>query len=179
MRRAIQLSVFIVAVAACLAGAAVVAIAQSAPSGHADHNAAGQPMDMPQHGAHGSAMADARQLVVFPEMMRQSTLANMRDHLQALADIQQALAGGHFDAAADIAESRLGMNSLSLHGAHEVAPLMPAGMQQAGTAMHHAASRFALAAKDAGVTGDLKPALQALGETMQACAACHSGYRLQ
>jgi hypothetical protein len=55
----------------------------------------------------------------------------------------------HNDIAAKIAESRLGMSSLSLHGAAEIAKYMPQGMQNAGTAMHHAASRFAIAAQDA------------------------------
>lgn len=125
------------------------------------------------------ASTDERQLVVYPEALRIRTLANMRDHLLALSEIQAALAANDFDRAADIAESRLGMNSLGLHGAHEVAPFMPEGMQLAGSALHHAASRFALAAKDAGVTGDGKPALAALATMVQTCTACHSAYRLQ
>ncbi|HEX6957512.1 MAG TPA: hypothetical protein VF194_05945 [Ferrovibrio sp.] len=125
------------------------------------------------------AAEDDRRLVAYPEALRIKTLANMRDHLLALSEIQAALAKDDFDAAAEIAENRLGMSSLSLHGAHEVAPLMPEGMQQAGTALHHAASRFARTAKDAGVTGDMKAALGALAETTQTCAACHAAYRLQ
>lgn len=71
------------------------------------------------------------------------------------------------------------MTSLRLHGAHEVAKFMPQGMQDAGTAMHRAASRFALEAQNAGVTGELKPVLGALGEVMSACVGCHAGYKLQ
>jgi hypothetical protein len=52
-------------------------------------------------------------------------------------------------------------------------------MQDAGTAMHRAASRFALAARDAGVTGDLKPALAGLAEITAQCVGCHAGYRLK
>jgi hypothetical protein len=37
-------------------------------------------------------------------------------------------------------------------------------MRDAGTAMHHAASRFAVTAQDANVTGDLKPVLAGLAE---------------
>lgn len=37
---------------------------------------------------HAPAVADTRVLVKFPETMRTHTLANMRDHLLALAEIQ-------------------------------------------------------------------------------------------
>ena len=114
----------------------------------------------------------------FPEPMRSQTLANMRDHLLALGEIQEALSRSQFDQASDIAEQRLGMSSLELHGAHEVAQFMPKGMQDAGTAMHRSASQFATVAKDASVTGDLKPALAALAKVNQTCVACHAGYRL-
>jgi cytochrome c556 len=52
-------------------------------------------------------------------------------------------------------------------------------MQDAGTEMHHSASRFAVAVQDAGVTGDLKPAIDALSKVTAACVACHASYRLQ
>jgi len=122
---------------------------------------------------------DPRVMVRFPEMMRTHTLANMRDHLLALAEIQDHLARGAFDKASDIAEQRLGMSSLSLHGAHDVAKFMPQGMQAAGTAMHRSASQFAIVAKDASVTGDLKGSLAALARVTQTCVACHAAYRIQ
>jgi hypothetical protein len=123
--------------------------------------------------------ADLRVPVRFPEPLRSHTLANMRDHLTALSEIQGALAKGDYDAAADIAEKRLGMSSLALHGADEVAPHMPHAMQDAGTAMHHSASRFAMVARDAAVTGDWKAALGALARVNQTCVACHAGFRLE
>jgi hypothetical protein len=116
---------------------------------------------------------------MFPSELRSHTLANMRDHLVALQEINEALARGRADEAARVAEERLGMTSLRLHGAHEVAQYMPKAMQEAGTAMHRAASRFAIEAQNSGVTGDLKPALGALGEVMGACVGCHVGFRLQ
>ncbi|MGJ4926324.1 hypothetical protein ACQR1I_13450 [Bradyrhizobium sp. HKCCYLS2038] len=131
------------------------------------------------HGSHDAPPADTRERVAFPPELTAHTLANMRDHLLALQQINDALAAGDMDEASRIAEQRLGMTSLRLHGAAEVAGFMPQGMQDAGTAMHKAASRFAIAAQDAGVTGDLKPALKALGETMAACVGCHAGYRLK
>jgi hypothetical protein len=62
---------------------------------------------------------DGRQLVKSPAQMKARTLANMRDHLLALQEIQVALAGSDFDRAADVAETRLGMTALNSHGAHE------------------------------------------------------------
>ena len=110
--------------------------------------------------------------------MRAHTLDNMRDHLLALAEIQEALSRSQYDQASEIAEQRLGMSSLKRHGAHEVAQFMPKGMQEAGTAMHRSASQFATVAKDASVNGDLKPALAALARVNQTCVACHAGDRL-
>ena len=131
------------------------------------------------HQGHGDRATDTRVLVTFPAELAEHTLANMRDHLQALQEINDALARGQNDKAARIAEERLGMTSLRLHGAHEVAKYMPQGMQDAGTAMHRAASRFAIEAQNAGVTDDLKPALAVLSEVMGACVGCHAGYRLK
>jgi hypothetical protein len=52
-------------------------------------------------------------LVVLPEKLQQHMLANMRDHLRAIAQIQDALADGRFDVAQNGAEERLGMSSLA------------------------------------------------------------------
>jgi hypothetical protein len=156
---------------AILAGCAV-------PSG--DHVAHAH---RPSHAAADHAAlapgADSRVMVQFPEMLRTHTLANMRDHLLALAEIQDQLARGAYDKASDIAEQRLGMSSLGLHSAHDVAKFMPQGMQAAGTAMHRSASQFAIVAKDASVTGDLKGSLAALATVSQTCVACHAAYRIQ
>jgi hypothetical protein len=121
---------------------------------------------------------DVRQLVEFPAPLRERELANMRDHLLTLQRIQDALGRGEFEKAADLAEQRLGMSSFKLHGAHEVAPYMPQGMQDIGTAMHRAASRFALAAGEAGATGDLKATVAALSRVTEQCVTCHAAYRL-
>jgi len=122
--------------------------------------------------------ADSRQLVEFPEPMRIHTIANMRDHLLALQEINEALAKSEFDKAGGIAETRLGMSSLEAHGAAHIAPYMPKGMQEIGTNMHKAASRFAVEAQNASVGNDVRPALAALGMVMQQCVACHAAYRL-
>jgi hypothetical protein len=123
--------------------------------------------------------ADARVAIELPPMMRAHMLANMRDHLAALHEIQAALARDENRRAAGIAEQRLGMSSLDAHGAGHMAPHMPQPMQDIGTAMHRAASRFARTVEEADVRRDLRPALQALSEVTQQCVACHAGYRLK
>jgi hypothetical protein len=121
------------------------------------------------------AESDQRKLVKFPAQMRTNMLGNMRDHLTALHEIQTALAAGKLDQAADIAETRIGMSSLALHNAAHMAPYMPQPMQDIGTAMHHAASRFAQSAHE----GDLKKALTDLSAVTQQCVACHAAYRVR
>jgi hypothetical protein len=128
--------------------------------------------------APATVQTDDRQLVKFPEPMRLHTITSMRDHLLALQEIDGALSRNEFDQAASIAETRLGMSSLELHGAAHIAPFMPQAMQEIGTNMHHAASRFALEAQNANVGNDVRPALAVLGSVMQQCVACHAAYRL-
>lgn len=133
-----------------------------------------------QNHDHGGPLPpDTRMLVKFPPGLAEHTLTNMRDHLLALQQINDAMAKGKFDEAARIAEARLGMSSLGLHGAADVAPFMPRGMQDAGSSMHRAASRFAIEAQNAAVTGELRPAFGALADVINGCVGCHAGYRLR
>ena len=108
-------------------------------------------------------------------MMQQHMLSNMRDHLAAIHEILVLLGSGEQDKAAETAELRLGMSSLESHGASHMARFMPEGMRQAGSAMHKAASRFALKAQE----GEVLPAYRALADVTSACVACHSAYRIQ
>ena len=161
----------IVAVAAALATASWLVFAQ--------HN-----HDVATHGqavksAQRVAATDRRVPVTFPAELREHTLENMRDHLLALQEIQAALATDKYDQASIVAEQRLGMTSLTAHGAHEVAQYMPKGMQEVGSAMHRSASRLSTAALDAAVTKDVRPALAALAEVTANCVACHAAYRLR
>ena len=121
---------------------------------------------------------DGRQTVQLPDMMREHMLSNMRDHLLALEEITRYLANHQYDEASDIAENRLGMSSMGLHGASHLGKFMPKEMGAIGTNMHRAASRFALAAKDAELEGGLAKAFSALSDVMQQCVACHSGYKV-
>lgn len=156
----------IAAAAAAFIGGMTAAIAQHNHS----HSATPAP---------AAPVSDTREFVRFPEPLVEHTLANMRDHLLALQEIQEHLGMGHMDVAARIAETRLGMSSLGLHGAHDVAKYMPQGMQDAGTAMHKAASQFVIVATDSGVTGDMKPVFSALANLTSTCVGCHAGYRIK
>ena len=122
-----------------------------------------------------SAEKDVRRPVKLPQMMKDHMLGNMRDHLQSIHEIQAALGKGELDRAGDVAEARLGMSSLVAHNAAHMAPHMPKAMQELGTEMHHAASRFALTAKE----GDLTRAVEDLAKVTQQCVACHAAYRIR
>ena len=158
----------IAALAAALTVAWMGALSSSAIAQEHQHSMAGT----------AAAQSDPRQLVQFPEPMRLHTITSMRDHLLALQEIDVALSQNAFDKAATIAEQRLGMSSLELHGAAHIAPFMPQAMQDIGTQLHRAASRFALEAQTASVSNDVRPPLAALGIVMQQCVACHATYRL-
>ncbi|WP_455220742.1 hypothetical protein [Kaarinaea lacus] len=118
---------------------------------------------------------DSRALVELPKMMQDHMLSNMRDHLATINEILLDLGKGDLDKAAEIAEARLGMSSLELHGARHLAEFMPEDMRKAGTRMHKAASQFALKAQE----GEILPAYKALTEVTSACVACHSAYRIR
>jgi len=133
----------------------------------------------PASSTNPAAAPSAAVAVEFPAAMRDHTLANMRDHLAALGEIQQHLGAQRYTEAAEIAEQRLGMSSLKRHGAHEVAQFMPRGMQDAGTAMHRAASQFARTAQESVIDRDLQKPLTALATLTQTCVACHAVYRLR
>ena len=131
---------------------------------------------------HGTAAAqDARTAVELPPAMREHLLSNMRDHLRTVDAILAALAQERYTDASRLAEERLGMSSLRAHEAEHFAAFFPAPMQDAGNAMHHAASRLSLAAADADVDRSYAGLVRlnaALGEVTAACAACHERYRL-
>ncbi|MCF6189601.1 MAG: hypothetical protein L3J51_03910 [Cocleimonas sp.] len=119
------------------------------------------------------AEEDKRKFVEMPKMMQEHQLTNMRDHLMAINEILVEMGNDNLDKAADIAEARLGMSSLGLHGASHMGKVIPKEMGAIGTSMHKAASRFALKAQE----GDALPAYKALQEVTAACVACHAGYK--
>ena len=121
---------------------------------------------------------DVRIKVDLPAPARDHMMSNMRDHLMALESITRKLSRQQYDDAAAVAETRLGMSSLTSHGASHLSTMLPKQMGAIGTRMHKAASRFAVAAKDAELDGGLSKAFSALSEVMQQCVTCHSGYRV-
>lgn len=124
---------------------------------------------------------DPRELVSLPGPMKEHMLANMRDHLATLNTVVGDVADNKFDAASKLLEERLGMSSLPLHHAAEMAPYFPKPMQDAGTNMHHAASRLAIALQNASVNqsfDSMREVNGALHEVTSSCVACHSGYRV-
>ena len=125
---------------------------------------------------------DSRELVELPPMMQEHMLANMRDHLSTLNDMLGMLAEGNVDAAADIAEKKLGMSSLTLHGAEAFGKVMPKAMGAIGTQMHKASSRFVIVAQDAELNpgkASQRKVYRALQEITENCNACHQAYRLR
>jgi hypothetical protein len=169
----------------------VAVLASGIPAQAQDH-------DMMDHPMHMAAMgADGRQPVNFPPQMRQHILANMRDHMQALADILTALSAGDYAKAGQIADARLGLDSPAAAGCKAgaavdapqmsqpadkeqmMAQFMPEGMRKVGLAMHRSASDFAAEAAQAAKTGNGSDAIAALASVTQQCAACHSAYRVQ
>ncbi|MGB0865786.1 MAG: hypothetical protein ACPGSC_04720 [Granulosicoccaceae bacterium] len=122
-----------------------------------------------------SQSEEQRELVDMPAQMQEHMLANMRDHLEALNEILALMAQEQLDQAAQVAEHRLGFSSLDDHNAEHMGKFMPKVMGATGTAMHRAASQFALKAQE----GESLPAYAALQDITAACVACHAGYRIR
>ncbi len=165
-----------------LAGVAIVAAttyAVAQMSGHSGMQSHGMQSQMP--GAPPQS-GDSRQLVSLPAPMQEHMLANMRDHLQTLDTVFGDIADGKFDAASKVLEESLGMSSLPLHQAAEMAPFFPQPMQDAGTSMHRAASRLAIALQDVSVTQtfeSMRAVNAGLHEVTTSCVACHTAYRIR
>ena len=154
--------------AVAMLGTAAFAMAEtSTHSGmHREMQAApNQPMG--SHGSHAADVKDGREMVQFPPDMQANFLGNMRDHLQTLNDIVDALAKDDYAAASKAATERLGLNSPSAAGCKPkpkeqasqrptenkskipmtmdkmMEAYMPEAMRGIGLSMHTAASEFA------------------------------------
>jgi hypothetical protein len=162
-------------------------IAAVAGAAFAAASAIAQPGD---HKHMGASAPDARHAVELPAPMHEHMEANMRAHLEAFGEIISALSADDGAKAAKIASERLGVNSMGAGackpGAAEaggaaamMAKHMPEEMRALGLAMHESADKFAQEAGKLKPGGDAKPALAALAQVTQNCAACHSAYRLK
>jgi hypothetical protein len=100
----------------------------------------------------------------------------MLDHISALNEIIGYLAENNLDAAANVAESRMGKSSMGKHratGGMGPGKFMPVEMRNIGWGMHEAATAFSRTAKQ----GDLKNAYSTLQKVTGSCVACHYSYR--
>ena len=118
---------------------------------------------------------DYRQFVSMPDQARKLMRQDMQDHLSALNEIIGFLATDDLDAAADVAETRMGRSSMGKHRGSGMGPgrFMPLEMRNIGWGMHDAATEFSKVAK----SGDLKGAYSALQKVTSSCVACHYSYR--
>jgi hypothetical protein len=151
-----------------------------------------------EHQMHMAAMAtDTRQQLEFPAPMKARMLSNMRDHLQVISEVIDAMSRGQFSQASKIAHDRLGLDSPSAEGCRPqtnsssaqmstptsmeqmMAQFMPEGMRNIGLSMHTSASDFSVAAAESAKSGDGKPAWAALARVTQNCVACHAVYKLK
>ena len=119
--------------------------------------------------------SDDRQLVAMPDEVRQLMRKDMLDHLSAINEIMTLLAEDNLDAAADVAETRMGKSSMGKHRATGTGPgrFMPVEMRNIGWGMHESASELSREARD----GNLKGAYSALQKVTASCVACHYSYR--
>jgi cytochrome c556 len=125
--------------------------------------------------AYSALAEETRTPVDFPPPMRAHMLANMRDHLAALADANALAAADRWDEAAEAVENRIGMSSMAAHGAAHMAPLMPPEMRAYGNDMHQAASRFSRTLQEA----DPAAVMAGMGDLLERCNACHKAFRLK
>jgi hypothetical protein len=121
--------------------------------------------------------SDSRQLVSMPEQTRKLMQEEMMGHLSTLNEIIGYLAANNFEAAADVAERKMGKSSMGKHRSTGMGPgkYMPPAMRNIGLSMHDAATEFSQVAKQE----DLKSATSALQKVTSACVACHYSYRAQ
>jgi len=119
--------------------------------------------------------SDHRQLVTMPDEASQLMRKDMLDHLSAVNEIMALLAENNLDAAADVAETRMGKSSMGKHRATGMGPgrFMPVEMRNIGWGMHESASELSQAARE----GNLKGAYSALQKVTASCVACHYSYR--
>jgi hypothetical protein len=118
---------------------------------------------------------DHRQLVAMPDEASQLMRKDMLDHLSALNEIIALLVENNLDAAADVAETRMGKSSMGKHRATGMGPgrFMPLEMRNIGWGMHESATELSQAARE----GNLKGAYSALQKVTSSCVACHYSYR--
>ncbi len=129
--------------------------------------------------AQSSVPDDPRTAVDMPALQRALVRKEMLNNLIGLNEILADLSAGQLNAAADVAEQKLGLSSMGKHAARTAGQgpgrFMPDSMRSIGIGMHQAASEFAKVAR----SGNRDAAYQALQPVVGACVACHAGFRLR
>ncbi len=135
----------------------------------------GEEVTNPSKAAENSTVSDTRKLISMPEPALVLMRKDMIDHLSTLNEIVGYLAQNKLEAAADVAEARLGRSSMGKYRRSGMGPgrYMPNEMRDLGWSMHDAATEFSKVAKQ----GDSTKAYQALQKVTSACVACHAIYR--
>lgn len=121
------------------------------------------------------APVDTRQFVDMPAGARVLLRQEMLDNLGAITEIFGYIGEGKLDAAADVADQRLGRGSMGKYMGNRNAPgrYMPQPMHAFGFQMHDDATEFAAVARK----GDTKGARAAFQKIMGDCIGCHANYR--
>ncbi len=119
----------------------------------------------------GDEAADGRRPLPLLQMMADHQKSLMRDHLSAVQEIVTALASDDF-ATVERAASRLGYTEEVSQMCRRLGAASPAFTQQA-LAFHHTADGVAAAAR----ARSRQRVLAELSTTLQACRACHAGWK--
>jgi len=130
----------------------------------------GMMSDMNMHQSGMSQKDDSRTSLNLPAPLRRNQLAMMRGHLQAVNDIVALMAEGKFDAASDIAHSKLGLTPEMKKMCNMFAN---DAFRQMGLAFHQSADELGDVLK----TKNLNKSLRALNTTMNSCVQCHATFR--
>jgi hypothetical protein len=116
---------------------------------------------------------DARRPVPLLPMMANHQKANMRDHLEAVQEIVQALAEDDF-AAVERAATRMGFSEQMGQTCTHMG-MGAEGFSDEAVAFHHVADGIAAAARDR----DRGRVLTEMSNTLQRCTSCHATWKQQ
>jgi len=125
---------------------------------------------MHMHPSEMSEKNDTRTSLNLPAPMRLMQKQMMREHLQAVTDIVALITEGKFDAASEIAHSKLGLTPemkkmCNMFGNND--------FRRIGLTFHKHADELGDVLK----TKNLNKSLRALHATMNSCVQCHASFR--
>jgi len=158
-------------IALCMT-ATLPALAFAMSHGHSEHHQ--------MHQDHLPSNADSREIVEFPAPVYEHTLKSMREHLEAIHTMIEAVASEDYAKASLAAEKGLGIgHQHGPDGLQSGHAFMPMGMRQLGHQMHMNARELVVTLNNAEVTGDTTAILNSVSQVTQACVSCHRVYQLK